>query len=153
MIICSAESIILQTSDDTKHWLCLSVVHTALGLFSEEAGGAGGREGKALYLSQSLSTYGDGTVDRYVMLYSSPVNTALCICTSHEEWLFLSILIFRLLERLLLVSESVDVQAVATQHEYPCQILSTFYFTSLDYRCYIRPSCISGTTRERNICK
>ena len=85
MIISDAESSILLTYEDTKHGLCLSVGLTALGLFGEEAGGAGGREGEALHLSQSLSTYEDWSVDRYVILASDLVDTALCICTSREE--------------------------------------------------------------------
>ena len=82
MIICGAESIILLTSDDTKHGLCQSVGHTALGLFSKKAGGAGGSEGEALNLSQH---YGDEAVDRYVILVWYLVNTALRIYTFREE--------------------------------------------------------------------
>ena len=74
---------ILLTSNGTKHGLRLSVGHTALGLSSEEAGGAGGREGDLS--QQSLSTYKDGAADRYVTLYSYLVNTALRICTIRLE--------------------------------------------------------------------
>ena len=97
----------------------------ALGLFSEEEDhgvknrGAGGREGEALNLSQqSLSTYfyRDGAVDGYVNLHSSLVNIALRLRTSCEEGLLSSMLIFHMLERLLLVSESVE--GVAMQHIY-----------------------------------